>query len=165
MRDDPAEIASEEIDESIETKKRRAREARAMARIARRAALESRLLKGSASKGAKLSPAECRMLSESMRGLRKRPRGRPPDPVAEVRAKHIAALSILFELDGEPIKAAVEEAGTLYGIGRSAVYAARSQWGALFSGPLTRTSKRVRDLVFQHLMRNWIDYQLLRESE
>jgi hypothetical protein len=121
-------------------------------------------LTGTASKGAKLSPVECRMLGEIIRDLRKRPRGRPCDPVAEVRAKHIAVLSILFELDGEPVKEAVEEAGTLYGIGRSAVYAARGQWGALFSSRLTCASGKVLDAVFQHVMRNWIDYRLLRES-
>jgi hypothetical protein len=162
----------------FKTRKRRAQQARAVARIARRAAknvpsrpvsdwrdLESRLLSGAGSKGAKLSPAECRMLSEIMRGLRKRPRGRPRDPVAEVRAKHIAALSILFELDGEPIKVIVEEAAALYGVGRSTVYDARRQWGAQFSGLLTRANCKVRELVFLNIMRNAIDYWLLREFE
>jgi hypothetical protein len=163
----PAELAifNEAIDESIELRKRRARQDRASARIARRATqavpprpanhwgeLETRLAKGAAFKGTKLSPAECRMLGEIMRGLSKRPRGRPCDPVVEARARRVAALTTLFELDGEQIKAAVEEAAALFGVGRSIVYDARKQFGALFSGLLLRATPKVRDVVFQRIM-------------
>jgi hypothetical protein len=176
VKDDRA--PGEVIGEAGAAKKRTTRQTRALARIANRAAktaparrasawreLEAHLLKGATSDGAKLSPAECQTLGEIMRGIRKRPRGRPRDLVAEVRAKHIAALTILFEFEGHSVKAIVEKAAEIYGVGRSVVWEARRQWGPFFSDRLGRASPKVRELIFQHIMRNTIDYWILRQAK
>ena len=48
----------------------------------------------------------------------------------EFKAQQIAAYSMLLEADGLPPKAAIADTAQLYNVGRSAVFAARRQYGS-----------------------------------
>jgi hypothetical protein len=78
--------------------------------------------------GIHLTMAECWTLLQLLRDGRPRPRGRRP--LMEEKAKHIAAYSMLLEADGLPPKAAIADTEQLYNVGRSAVFAARRQYGS-----------------------------------
>jgi hypothetical protein len=55
-------------------------------------------------------------------------RGRPSDPEVAFRNKRIAAFTMLLELEFRSIEAAVADAMQVYGVMRSTVFAARTQW-------------------------------------
>jgi hypothetical protein len=79
-------------------------------------------------RGISLTQAECRILFEILKGTRTRPRGRRANPTeTENRANHLAAYSLLLELDGISTKAAVIDTMQAFDAKRSAVFAARKQ--------------------------------------
>jgi hypothetical protein len=90
---------------------------------------EGLLVRGSErEEGIHLTQAECWTLLQLLRDGRPRPRGRRP--LMEHKAKQIAAYSMLLEADGLPPKAAIADTEQLYNVGRSAVFAARRQYGS-----------------------------------
>ena len=90
---------------------------------------EGLLVRGSElQEGIHLTQAECWTLLQLLRDGRPRPRGRRP--LMEFKAQQIAAYSMLLEADGLPPKAAIADTEQLYNVGRSAVFAARRQYGS-----------------------------------
>jgi hypothetical protein len=90
---------------------------------------EGLLVRGSErEEGIHLTQAECWTLLQLLRDGRPRPRGRRP--LKEYKAKQIAAYSMLLEADGLLLKAAIADTEQLYNVCRSAVFAARRQYGS-----------------------------------
>ena len=90
---------------------------------------EGLLVRGSErEEGIHLTQAECWTLLQLLRDGRPRPRGRRP--LKEYKAQQIAAYSMLLEADGLLPKAAIADTEQLYNVGRSAVFAARRQYGS-----------------------------------
>ena len=116
---------------------------------------EGLLVRGSErEKGIHLTRAECWTLLQLLRDGRPRPRGRRP--LKEYKAQQIAAYSMLLEADGLPPKAAIADTEQLYNVGRSAVFAARRQYGSQIQKEgLPRRSRE--DAEWRQFQRQWLE--------
>jgi hypothetical protein len=93
------------------------------------AALQKKLWRGIDRHDIKLTRDECKILLQLVQQeQRKGRRGPTPDPELPLRAEAIAALRALYELDGMPPKAAVDEVMQRYGVARSQVFDACRQY-------------------------------------
>ncbi len=105
-------------------------------------ALEMILRLGADGRGVVLSPEECKILLQIVRGERSwpsRPPGRPQTVETlevKLREKRIAYHTRLLELDGDPTESAVAAAIEFFETSRKHVFECRRRWPGIMDGTL-----------------------------
>jgi hypothetical protein len=120
-------------------------------------ALQSLLFDGALGRGVTLTQAECRILYEITQGTWKYKRGAPAEwkKVALLRGYCLS-----LELDGMAVEPAVAKTMEVFGVSRSAVYAARKQpWLPEMLEGVRSQTPAMRQKVREHFEAEAVDFR------